>query len=264
MAEGLQISVETKKRLLEEKQKIDDRANRYIRRQIMYRRFILLFTIQIILYVPVPLAIGYFFGTLSLSNLTGILVSLLTITYAVSLNLFMVLEMRRRYKNLSKTVCLYTSISGAEALEKGNIAKGSFFAVKLFEFMKPFSEAEKIKLGHFKSTVKNLFLGDIENLHEQKSAVGKAILSNPTKRLDFSNNLYILADSLFSDSPSNIDGAITALRFFANESEKYSEPKTFLQKHKKVDMSTKVLSEIGKITLVPILLFVLWFISGYK
>jgi len=125
--------------------------------------------------------------------------------------------MRSKFKDLCKIVCLYASVSAAEALENGNIVKGSFFAMKLFELIKPSSEVEKVKIGHFKSNVKNLFLGDIEKINEQRLAVGKSILATYSKRLDFSNNLYTLASSFFLDAPSGIDGGAIALRFFINE-----------------------------------------------
>jgi hypothetical protein len=263
LVEDSKASVETKTQLLEEKQRIDETAKRYIRRQAMYRRFILIIPFQFVLLIPYTVIMVYI-SSPRVYNGSFWWMILITIAYVFGFYLLFVREMRKRIRSLSKTICLYCSVSAAESLESGNIVKGSFFAVRLFDLIKPFSEAERIKLGHFKCTLKNLFIGDIENLHEQKSAIGKAILANPEKRNEFSNNLYALAGSLFSSSPSNIDGAIKALRFFDDASKKYFEPKTFLQNHKKLDSTTKGLFEIGKITLVPILLFVLWIVFGYK
>ena len=264
MAEISIISEATKKQLLAEKQKIDSEVSSYINRQIMYKRFMFLIPIQLVLYIPFLAVTSFFFGTLSFNEPNSLWGFLLSVVYVVSMNFFIVWEMRSRYKRLCKPVCLYVSVSSAEALEKGNMTRGSFFAVKLFEFIKPFSEVERVKLGHFKCSVKELFLGDIENLHEQRRAVGKAILTNQKMQHEFSNNLYILASSLFSEVPLNIEDGVGPLRFFANASKEYFEPATFLQKHKKVGTTAKVLTEIGKITLVPVLLFVFWIAFGYN
>ncbi len=163
MAEISRISEATKKQLLDEKQKIDSEVSSYINRQIMYKRFIFLTPIQLVLFIPFLTVASFFSGTLSFNEPNSLWGFLLSVIYVVSLNSFVVWEMRRRYKRLCKPVCLYASVSGAEALEKGNMTRGSFFAIKLLEFIKPFSEVEKVKLGHFKCSVKQLFLGDIEN-----------------------------------------------------------------------------------------------------
>ena len=264
LAENAIVSAETKKQLLEEKQKIDNKANRFIRRQIMYKRFRFLVPIEIVLLIPYLVAISYFSGAQRFYGDNFVWMIIFLLCYVVSFYLFFSWALKSKSKALCKQICFYASVSAAEELENGNIVKGSFFAVRLFEFIKPFSEAEKVKLGHFKCSVKNLFLGEIEKLNEQKSAIGKAILADYSKRLEFSKNLYVIASSFFSESPSTFDNGVKALRFFADQSEKYFEPATYLQKHKKIEMTTKVLSEIGKITLVPILLFVLWLIFGYK
>jgi len=80
-----------------------------------------------------------------------------------------------------------------------------------------------------------------------------------------SHNLYKLADSLFLDEKDpDYDGALSSLRFFQDVGEKYAEPATFAQRHRTMGFVSKIISEFLKATIVYILIFILWLISGYK
>jgi hypothetical protein len=265
LSDKLNVSEETKSRLKTELEKENERARKYIRRHVRFRRTIILLTIQTVVFIPYVFGVYYFLAPSNLHNDIKDLMLILSIPYMVVAYLISIFLLRRRLRHTCKLTCLYASVSAAQSLEKGNIVEGSFFITKLCEFLKTFAEEERVQIGHFPSSIKKLFLGNIEKLHEQRTAVGKAVMENRNLSFRSSNYLYILADSLFSlKKEPNYDEANEALRFFIKSSEKYFEPATYLQQHRKLNSAIRILSEAGKITLVPLLIFVLWLIFGYR
>jgi hypothetical protein len=260
-----QVSEETKQRLLDEKEKTEKEAQKYIRRHVRFRHQLILLSAEVLPLIPF-FAITFFYSNYpKLYGSFFYVIILFFFLYVVVGYLGGIFLIRRRLKHTAKLVCFYTSVNAAQSLEKGSLVEGSFFVTKLLDFIKTFSEEEKVKIGLFSSSLKKLYLGDIEQLHEQKSAVGKAVLENGKIRTDFSNHLYILANSLFStEEPTNFDKGIQSLKFFIENTKSYFQPFTYLQRHQKTSSIAKALSEIGKSTIVPLVLFILWLIFGYK
>jgi hypothetical protein len=194
-------------------------------------------------------------------------------------------------------ICFHLSVTAAEKLEKNQLVDGSFLVTKLMEYLPYFLKDEKIKIEEIKSDLKTLFLGLVEELDEQRSAVGKAVLQNAPMRLSFAKHLYKLAASIApfhvaimlkvgkSEDPANYketsdlllskkddsgtivdyDEVHLCLRFFYKSSQKYfQEPKTFLGKHKTLNTVVKKFAEFGKIVIVPLLGFILWLVFGYR
>lgn len=259
-----QVTEELKKLLVEEKEKNNEKACRFIKRYGRLRLNLIIYAAFYLLTVPYMI---FLFSITSGPSFLGIsyFLLILLVVYVITLYVLLVLIARTQLRRSAKLICFYSSVSAAQSLEKGNLVEGSYLVTKLFDLIVPFSEVEKTNIGYFKSSLKQLFLGDIEQLHQQKVAVGRAILENGKMSKQFSNHLYILANSLFSiEKLSNFDEGIASLRFFIQNSEPYFQPATYLQKHKKVGIVTRVLTEIGKNTLIPVLLFVLWLIFGYR
>jgi hypothetical protein len=260
-----QVSEETKRRLLDEKGKTEEEARKYIRRYVRFRRQLILLSAQLLPLIP------FFTITLFLSNYRGLYGNFFSVLilffslYVVAGYLGGVFIIRRSLRHTAKLVCLYTSVNAAQSLEKGSLVERSFFVTKLFDLIKTFSEEEKVKIGLFSSSLRQLYLGNVEQLHEQKSAVGKAVLENSKMRTDFSDHLYILANSLFStEKPADFDKGIKSLKFFIENTKSYFQPVTYLQRHKRTASMAKALFEIGKSGIVPLVLFTLWLVFGYK
>lgn len=261
----IQVTEELKKLLVEEKEKNNEKATRLIRRYGRFRFNLIIYSVFYLLIAPYMMFFSSFTSGQRFLGSSYFLLFLLLVVYVVTLYVLLVLIVRGELRRSAKLICFYSSVSAAQSLEKGNLVEGSHLVTRLFDLIVPFSEVEKVNIGYFKSSLKQLFLGDIEQLHQQRVAVGRAILENGKMSKQFSNHLYILANSLFSmERLSNFDEGIASLRFFIQNSKSYFQPATYLQKHKKVGIVTRVLSEIGKNTLIPVLLFVLWLIFGYR
>ncbi len=184
--------------------------------------------------------------------------------YVAAVYIGSVFILRQQLRRSCKIVCLYSAVNAAKSLEEGDLLKASYFTVKMAEFIKPFSEMEKVKIGHFTCKLRDVFLGDIDKIHEQGAGIGRAIIEQTDKSKDFSNNLYNLSLTLFSSHPVKLNEAISSLKFFIESSQGYFKPQTFLQNHKKMNVLTRTLAEAAKVSLVPALLFILWLVFGYK
>lgn len=263
LSDSQQVSVDVKKRLQEEIAANAEKTRKAIRRHVQFRRSMLVFAAQCGALIPYFLVIFYYFAPRFPSPTQDYMLPVL-VPYMILLGLLGFFLMKKQLKRSCRLACLYTSVNAAMSLEKNNIVEGSFFVTRLFEFLKDFAEEEKVQIGYFPSNLKKLFLGNIERLREQSKAVGKAVIEGCNLK-EVTNNLYVLADSLFSSqSEPKYDVANESLKFFMKNSEKYFEPATYLQQHKRLNSTIKALSEMGKIILVPILLFILWLVFGYK
>ncbi len=257
-----QVSDEIKHTLISEKEKQSDKVFRTIKRQILFKRYVLVLFFQLLVLIPFFWIFSYTMPPTSTSP--SVLFSSM-IAYVIAIYGIFFWQNRRMFHRRCKILCLYSAVSAADALDRNDVVEGSFYVTRLLNFIKPFAESEKIKIGCFPTDVKSAFLGKIEKLTEQSSAVGKAILGNSGLRTDFSNQLYLLANSLFlRDKAPDLNMGVKSLDFLFEKSKPYFESITYLQSHKRLNMATKILSEIGKLALVPILLFILWFLFGYK
>jgi len=172
---------------------------------------------------------------------------------------------RRHLKKFSRVVCFFTSVSAAESLEKGNRVDAGFFVDILFSRFETFAETKRISVSLWDTSLKNLLHEVVETLHENHDAVKQAVINESKLSNEFSGHLYLLADELFSENEnSNYNQALESLHYFAEKSKKYWLPTGFLGRHKKVKRTMPILTELLKLTIVPILLFILWLIFGYK
>jgi hypothetical protein len=258
------IPDETKKRVLAELDAHKGEARRAVRMRVRYRRRMIIYILQ------VPIAVSYFavmlfifpsfFGRASIVELI-----LAMLMYAGAVSAFSIFSLERSLRRTIRLVCLYLSVNAAQYLEKGNLVEGSFLTTKLFEALEDWAEEKHVEIGYFPSRVKNLFLGSVDELQRQNTAVGRALLENNDLASRSSQNLYLLADSLFiQEEEPDLDRAHDALKFFKQISKDYFLPASYLQRHEMLGSAYRILSQVGQLILVPLMLFILWLVFGYK
>jgi hypothetical protein len=79
----------------------------------------------------------------------------------------------------------------------------------------------------------------------------------------FSQNLYLLAENVFSEREHKFNKALTSIRFFIKVGEKQEEPISFLDRHHTTVKGLGILFEFLKATIAAIVLFILWILFGY-
>jgi hypothetical protein len=259
--DNVQVPEETKRSLLDKRNKCREKVEAIIsvNRDLRWQWFGIFFQVLI----GIGFAVQIIINPNETTGQDPFLLLGLQATATVFLVAGMFAQFRHFRKN-SKCICLYASVTAAEALDKGDIVKGSFYIPKLFEFLKPFSEGTKITFTPWKVSLKNALIGKIELLSNQRSAVSKVLLFQEEHVGEFSSKLYELANDIFANDEMDINKANSTLSFFIEKSNRYFEPATYLQKHKKASLAILIIKETLKITLVPILLFILWMVFGYK
>lgn len=277
MSEKREASSKVKNRLLKERAAIGKRKSPYVSQLRRYRfekTFFNYFRIASVALVAV-LAVYEFVFSPSKAQESWLIygefeikmwvVVLAYVVFYIGMTIIEVVISRRRIRKASRAVCLYASVSAAESLEQGNTVEAGYFAKILFSTMKDFAESAKVKMGLWKPSLKEVFLGDVEKVWEQRKAISKAIVDAKELRNQFSNHLYLLANQLFSlKTKSDHNKARESLQFIMHKSQKYwVEPTGFFEKHKNVRGALSTLNDFLKIALAPIMVFILWLFFGY-
>lgn len=271
MSKKKRVSSEVKNRLIKERQEVTEQVKSYVEIRKWRRAKLFYFSLQILYGIIIILAILFSteFGELyiPLVNLQIplewlLIMAVIPLYIGESLNHA---HTRKTLRNSSKSICLFASVSAAESLEKGNFVDAGFFASVLFSTLKTFAESEKVKMEPWTPSLKKLFLGEVEKAWEQRSVISKTMMNEKNLHNEFSHHLYLLADRLFSLAHApDYNNAYKSLEFIMQKSQKYwVEPAGFLEKHKRAANALSVVHDFLKITLVPIIFFILWLIFGY-
>lgn len=193
----------------------------------------------------------------------GIMIFVL-MSFAVFLGVMGTYIQWRHIQKLVKKVCFSTAVSAAESLEKNNLGNAAFYSKILFSNIKTFTDAEKIKIGPWKSSLTPLYLGNIEKIQQQQNALAKRIMTDvDTSKII--NHFYILANYLFnSHNELQYNKTIESIHFLVSLSEKNPEPLTFLYKHPKIDKTLKIVIEFLKLTIPIFVGAILFYFLGYE
>ncbi len=264
------ISEETRKKLLDQKNKDEDMVKLYLRRHRRYLTTLVMFVVQIVTAImAVYLVMNLEPATSTVPYLNWVVPQYWLIFSTVLFNLVFYSIMTwisiRTLRQHSRSICFHASVSGAESIAQGKMVEGAFHVVILFRFIKQYSDEAKVHIGPWNSKIRGLFLGIIENLHESREAIGKAVLNSHEQKEKLSSSLYRLASSFFQDEKNpDYNDALSSLRFFQEMSEKYAEAATFAQRHRRVGSVLRIIGEFMKATIVYILIFVLWMTFGFR
>lgn len=257
------LSEKKKEKLRLEKNKLKDDMKDYLRERHALRR-----SLPKILLLSINLVYIVFINLDQTNSIQTIWKDPAFIIFIVPLVIYSIVQpfiRNRNWKKNCRLVCLYTSVSAAESLQKGDLVEGSFYATKLFDVIRVFSGLKKIKIGLWKSKMGDIFNEKIEVLSNHKKAISKSILENEELISSFSNNFYSLANSLFlMENKADYNSVNRSLNFFFETSQKYFEPNTFMQRHKKVNHALKIMAELMKIIIAPLLALIFWLIFGFK
>jgi len=277
MSKNREIPSEVKNRLFNEREEIVKEGNRYVFQKRLFRFEVFFYYGRILAALTLAALIVYSVA-FSLSGKQEIVsvYGIFEIPYWVILAFvgavyigsaaFEGVIFRRNVRKASRAICLYASVSAAELLEQDKIVEAGFFTNLLFSTIKEFAESVRVEIGPWKPSLRKVFLGAIEKAWQQREAISRAMVDMKDLRNQFSYHLYLLASHLFSlKSKSDFNKAHESLQFIMQGSRKYwVEPTGFLQRHKRVAGVLVVVHGSLKLTLVPILLFILWLIFGYK
>jgi hypothetical protein len=174
-----------------------------------------------------------------------------------------------------RPTCFYYSVCAADSLENGKLIEGSYYVNKLLSFIVRFSNIEKASVKYTKeeetckincdAQINEFFQDKVVKLCQQKSAVVKTVLEKNDVSFGFANNLYFLADSLFSNN-KNLSRANASLDFLLESSRENFKEETYLQKHKNLNAISKTAfnTEILVVAIPILIQFTLWLIFGYN
>lgn len=173
------------------------------------------------------------------------------------------LFLRYMLKTYVKKECLFLSVSAAEEIESGNLIKGAMLTRELLNKLGNSLSQQKVRVGTYRTNMKSVFKTYLDKLKNQQDAVAQAILEKDVPNIFFSDHLYNIAHSFFSENSDYSNGS-ESLKFLLRRSEKYFKKETFGEKHKTLEKFGKVIGETGKLVLVPILGFILWYFFQYS
>jgi len=257
---------EAKKSLLAERDKLESEASMgaFFRRS--YRSYGILALVQGL--ILVLFAVTQVFENKPQTESLLPTIALISSTSLIGLTsiLGVIASLRRRgdAKRASQPVCFYTAVCAAEFLEQGNFIAAGHYVEKLFGPMKWFAQNIEVGVGIWgTSNLRDVYWGDIDKLWELRKTIGKAVMNQQDMRNQFSQNLYSLAENVFSEREHKFNKALTSIQFFIKVGEQQEEPISFLDRHHTTSKVLGILFEFLKVTIAYIVLFILWILFGY-